>query len=295
MKPAAPAMRASSRGVDAPEDEHHHEGEEDEDRRDRGQPRRAREAGRRTLEHPEGVLRDVVDVRRLQVARAVGRPPGRVEQQRRPGDHREAAPGPQQPELDEADGRERHAQRRAGQGDPQQDRREDVPAARPPVQGQEHPEARGHGADEAELERPHEVVARRAEDDDERRGGQRGTLAGPFAHQRVEQDDREQVDEDERDAVGPVVPEAGRLQQDLVDRHRDDGEVAVVRPEQRIRGHPAAPQDEVPLVEEERAVAPRVQHEGAAEQQDEGQRELVRACAQRSAVICQRPSARVNP
>ncbi len=154
-------------------------------------------------------------------------------------------------DIDRRAGGEHQAKARAGDGDDQQGAGEQVIGATLPVEGQKRADPRSRGAEEADPGGPQQVLPGGAEEEQDARGQQRGpaTDAPPDVDEDERRHQHQQAAVDEAERQRRLHPE-GR-QQDLVDEHRAEVDVFVVRFEEGVERPVLAVEDDAPLVVEE--------------------------------------------
>jgi hypothetical protein len=106
-----------------------------------------------------------------------------------------------------------------------------------------------------------------SEEQEQRSGAERREVPETAAHVEKEEQRHAEVSDHNQGAVGPVVVEPGRREQQLVDRDRDEREVLIMWLEERVDIASAALEHPRPFVRPEDRPARLVEQEGSSERE----------------------------
>jgi hypothetical protein len=178
-------------------------------------------------------------------------------------------------QVDEGSHGEGEAEAGEADGERQQDAGGDVAALVVALQSQQHRDAAEDRADEADLERPEEILPGRAEEEQHDGREQRRPGAGAASHIGEHQHSGRHQEGGQDDEFGARRAHAEEMQQQLEDDDRQDHDVLVVRQQERVGGEGAPVHQEGPAVLEEGELgAERQQQRGrggeSCPQQDRG-------------------------
>ena len=170
------------------------------------------------------------------------------------------------------DDEEEHAHPRRGERRQEEQRRDRSGVSGRPLDEEERPHTEQHGADEAGLKGPEEILGTGPEEQQRNRDQRRHRGPHTTPHQRVCPRDGDQMEDDDLRQVRKVGVQADEMEREAVESQREGRPVLVHGPQ--VVHQPAVERDRAPLVLPESQRAAQVEKDGATRERDDHERDV---------------------